>query len=317
MARDFLCEHRWLKKLVLSNGRVLPHRVMPGPMHGVMNPLFCRVANELDIFDYWITPFVQLSTASPKLKTLARKISIYSSGLQCDCDLIVQLLGSRSQVIAETASKLRALKVTGVNLNFACPSRKVISSGNGGALLKEASRLEEIILAVKEKVPDLSISVKVRSGFSSPDDMEEFLPIISHLPIDFVMFHFRTVLEGYDLVSDRIARICRAVDLASPLALIASGDVFSIEDALEVSDLTNCSGICIARGLMKNPFMPLMLKRVLGGRTPEKYISEIFYEKMLEISRLHPEYGGRSSFIEITRMMYGVDSLRFKKLINC
>jgi len=304
---------QWLEPLNLSNGIILPHRIMPGPLHGVMNPLFCRTMNELNIFDYWITPFIQLSTAPPKLKTLSKKISIYLAGFKPGRHLIVQLLGSDADIISETAFRLQQLNAVGVNLNFACPSNKVLKSGNGGALLQDVSKMREIILKIKEKVPKLSISVKVRSGYESSDEMNNFLPKLSDLPVDFIMFHFRTIKEKYTMVEKRIERIKKAVCLCGATPLIASGDIFTKTDAVQIGYLTKCDGICIARGLMNNPFLPLILKEEINEGN-DQYNKRYFYNQMNNIAKSFPEYRGKRYFIEIAKMMWGINSKEFKSL---
>ncbi len=55
--------YEWTKPLLLSNKISLSSRIMPSPMEGIMTPLFCQAVNELNCFDYWITPFIPISSS--------------------------------------------------------------------------------------------------------------------------------------------------------------------------------------------------------------------------------------------------------------
>jgi tRNA-dihydrouridine synthase len=309
---------RFLTPLPLKNGIVLPHRIMPGPMEGVMNPLFCKVLNEFEIFDYWITPFIHVSTAAPLLKTLKKKIKVYTESFNPENPVIVQILGSNPNVITETCKRLEDLGVNGVNFNFACPSKTVLKSGNGGAFLEKPDKMYEIITKVAEKCPKLSLSLKLRSGKNSPSEMNAFLPLLSTLPIDFIMLHYRTVDEMYKKVNNRNLRFKNAVHLAANIPIIASGDIFSPENAYDIHKNTHCAGVAVARGLLKNPFLPLDLKnnyKISESNYKDKCLRK-FYNKMMQIGNENPKYASRYYFIEIARWFWGVKSPEFIKAIN-
>jgi tRNA-dihydrouridine synthase len=191
----------------------------------------------------------------------------------------------------------------------------VLRSGNGGALLLNIPKMKNIILKIREKAPDLSISVKVRAGFSSHDEMNNFLPHLAKLPIDFIMFHFRTVREQYSEVQDKNKRLRQAVMLSGEIPLIASGDIFTEEDAAVSGQTSGCAGICIARGLLQNPFLPLILKEK-REKIFHQHGKRIFYNRMLEIADRDPELRSKHYFIEIAKMMWGVNSNEFKSIRN-
>ena len=52
-----------------------------------------------------------------------------------------------------------------VNLNFACPSRTVLSSSSGGMLLRNLEQMIKIIESVKQSCPDLSLSLKLNQFY--------------------------------------------------------------------------------------------------------------------------------------------------------
>jgi tRNA-dihydrouridine synthase len=103
------------------------------------------------------------------------------------------------------------------------------------------------------------------------------------------------------------------VCLCGATPLIASGDIFTKTDAVQIGYLTKCDGICIARGLMNNPFLPLILKEEIN-KGNDQYNKRYFYNQMNNIAKSFPEYRGKRYFIEIAKMMWGINSKEFKSL---
>ncbi|HJO95600.1 MAG TPA: tRNA-dihydrouridine synthase family protein [Victivallales bacterium] len=307
--------HEWLKPLALTGGKMLSHRIMPGPMEGVMSPLFCKVINELNLVDYWITPFIGLSTAPPRLSILRKKLDQFiSSGMPT----IVQILCSNPETAAKGAKQINKLDITGINLNFACPSKRVLASSNGSSLLLKPELMLKIIESIKQECPELSISLKLRTGYSSSDEFKTFIPLLINSGIDFIMLHFRTAMERYNPVENGPLRIAEAVKLASPIPIIASGDIFTLDTAEEMYNISSCQGITVARGILKDPFL---IRRIESYLKKEKLNME--GDSKLEFSRLmgktvrkSPSYYIRSNFLGLLKSIWGINSPNFKKLIN-
>ena len=307
--------HTWLKPLKLSNGLELPHRIMPGPMEGIMRPLFCMTLNELNLIDYWITPFVSISNTVPRLSILKKRIDFF---IKNEKPVIVQLIGNSPAALAETAKRLQDIEINAINLNFACPSRRVVSSNSGGKLLKDTYKMLEIIKSIKEKCPEISLSLKLRTGYSTPKEMNDFLPCLSKSKIDFIILHFRTVSESYKTIENGPERIINAVKISSPIPIISSGDIFSIKSAEKMYRVTSCQGITVARGLFKDPYLIRSIEAKLKNKplTINNDPKIIFFKKMAEIAKRQPEYFIRSSFLELVKNFWGLEDPLFKKLKN-
>lgn len=288
---------RCLKPLPLSGGAQLPNRIIPGPMEGIMTPVFCRAMHELDLLDCWITPFIRISNSVPGKKRLEAKIKHF---LESGLPVIVQLLGDNPELLAETASRLCLFDICGINLNFACPSKTVVRKRGGGALLREPEKMLAILKALRMACPDTSLSVKIRSGFDSPDEMKEIIPAFSELDVDFIAIHFRTVREEYRNVENGYERLRIAKELAKDIPVIGSGDVFTPDDALSMLRTAGIDGVMAARGLLKNPWL---IREIQGDKNPPPDKKEIFFNKMLELARL-PALAGSKSSISSLRWKY-------------
>lgn len=252
--------------IALSDSFTLPSRAILSPLEGIMNrEAFFRAAASMELIDSWMPPFIAVPKgAAPSTGALRRRFGLF---LESNIPLSIQLLGNDPDTLAETGAALFRIGVRSVNLNCACPSRTVLSGGSGGALLKNPGRIRDILSAIKEKTPDLCLSVKTRSGFRSPEEIPSLMEAVREGGTDWVLHHFRTVPEAYETVpfEEAIRRLRTAVNGAAPLPVFANGDIRTAEDAEIMVRETSCAGIAIGRGIMRDPFL---LRKLRGAACP-------------------------------------------------
>jgi tRNA-dihydrouridine synthase len=76
-----------------------------------------------------------------------------------------QIMGNEPAVMAEAAAVLDRLGYDVIDLNFACPVKKVLARRRGGYLMQQPERALDIVRAVREKVPDRPLTLKLRRSF--------------------------------------------------------------------------------------------------------------------------------------------------------
>ncbi len=99
---------------------------------------------------------------NPKNKRLLKTI-------EKDSPIAAQLVGADPSVMLDAAEKLLSLvDISFLDINSACPAKKIIKKGAGAALLKNTARLGKIIkrLASRLQIP---VTVKLRTGFNKRD----------------------------------------------------------------------------------------------------------------------------------------------------
>lgn len=300
-------ENFWLKSLPLTHGAPLPSRVFPGPMEGIMLPLYCRVFHQLKLTDCWLTPFIRISNSTYKTAALEKFITPFTvSGLP----VIVQLLGRDATLLSATVEQLKAFNIAGINFNFACPSRKVMKKSNGGKALLEPKMITLLLEKIRSIVPDLSLSVKLRSGYNSAAEMQRIIPACLTADIDFIVMHYRTVTELYQPVNNGTERLKRAVELAGTVPVIGSGDIFTLEDAENMRHESGVAGVIAARGLLRDPWLIRRIQgvEIAGGK-------DNFFKLFAELIEQEPELSqGRGYMLEIARNLWGVASEQFYRL---
>ena len=116
--------------------------VWPGPMEGVASAEFVRAVNSLNLVRRWMTPFLRLSAGVPGRRKVRNFLAPFLEG---GVPVTAQLMGTDAQLISSSAETCLELGAAGINLNFGCPSRRVVNGGAGGGahLLpgKRAARL--------------------------------------------------------------------------------------------------------------------------------------------------------------------------------
>ena len=298
--------------LRLSARLTLPGRAVLSPLQGVMTRTFLQAAARLDLIPCWFTPFFSTGGVSvPKRTAIRRKLEPY--GVRPDLPLIFQLIGHDAHSMAATAAGFAECGVNGVNLNFACPSKTVTASGNGASLLKDPELVGELVRAVRDAVPDdVSVSVKLRAGWDSPDSVREIVRTACDAGADWIVFHCRTAAEAYGPVdaADRVRRVADAVDAAGAVPVFGNGDVVDCAGANELARETGCAGVAVGRGFLSDPWL---VRRILSGDATPVSVAEKNEFLRLLLAGTDSTRRGRNWFLECVKMAFGADSAEFRE----
>ena len=298
--------------LRLSARLTLPGRAVLSPLQGVMTRTFMQAAARLDLIPLWFTPFFSTGGVSvPKRAAILRKLAPYR--VRPDLPLVFQLIGHDACSLAATAAVFGESGVHGINLNFACPSKTVTASGNGSFLLKTPEKILELTRAVADAVPEgISVSVKLRAGWDSPDSIREIVRAVCDAGADWIVFHYRTAAEMYRSVdaSECLQRIACAVEAAGPVPVFGNGDITSCADAESLVRSTGCAGVAVGRGFLSDPWL---VRRILSGdRNPVSDEEKTAFLRLL-MAGTDSTRRGRNWFLECVKMMYGADSAEFRE----
>lgn len=297
--------------LPLTSRFALPSRAMLSPMEGIMNrENFFRAALDLNLIDSWMPPFIGIpKDAVPKTGTLRRRFGLF---LESGIPLTVQLLGHDPEALAAASAALFRMGVNSVNINCACPSPTVVSSGSGGAVLKNPELLYSILESIRRTVPELCVSVKLRSGFLSAEELPEIMDAVRSGGAHWVIHHFRTVREMYEPVprTSALWRFCRVRELLDGQIFFANGDILTRPDAEEYRRECSCDGVAVGRGILRNPFL---LRSIQTGQIPSENLRAEFLEKLTSGI---PGKHGRHFRMECAKMAYGEDSPEFRRLLE-
>jgi tRNA-dihydrouridine synthase B len=168
-----------------------------------------------------------------------------------------QIMGQEPEDMARAARSLDALGFDVVDLNFACPVRKVVSHKRGGALMNDPKRALAIIEAVVGAVPGRPVTVKLRRSFRDTDESRESFWRIARgafeAGVAALAVHARSVEQKYTGRADW--SFLAALKREFPdRTILGSGDVMSAADSLRMLAETGVEGVLAARGAIGNPW---------------------------------------------------------------
>ena len=186
----------------------------------------------------------------------------------------IQIFGSDPKIMANACEIFNTrADICMVDVNMGCPVPKIVKNGEGSALMTNPKLAAEIIKEMK-KVSTKPVTVKFRKGFDSNNvNAVEFAKYMEDAGVDAIAVHGRTREQMYEGKADW--EIIKAVKENVKVPLIANGDVFSVEAAIRIKEVTNCDAIMVARGAMGNPWIFREIMQAMNGE-------EVIYPTAME-----------------------------------
>ncbi|MBU3129199.1 tRNA dihydrouridine synthase DusB [Clostridium tagluense] len=176
----------------------------------------------------------------------------------------IQIFGNDPKIMASACEIFNARPdICMVDVNMGCPVPKIVKNGEGSALMQNPKLAAEIIVEMK-KVSTKPVTVKFRKGFDSNSvNAVEFAKYMEDAGIDAIAVHGRTREQMYEGKADW--DIIRAVKASVRVPVIGNGDVFSVEDAIRIKEVTSCDAIMVARGARGNPWIFREIMQAING----------------------------------------------------
>jgi tRNA-dihydrouridine synthase B len=180
----------------------------------------------------------------------------------------IQIFGSDSSRMAESAAIVEAMGADIVDINAGCPVKKVVRQGGGSNLLRDLPLLEKIIKEVRKSIR-IPLTIKIRSGWDRNSiNAIEVAKLAEDCGVEALTIHGRTRNELFSGRADW--EIIEKVKQQTHIPIIGNGDVFSPEDAERMFRETGVDGIMIGRGVLHNPWLIRQCWDHLSGRPVAK-----------------------------------------------
>jgi tRNA-dihydrouridine synthase B len=176
----------------------------------------------------------------------------------------VQIFGGQPERMAMAAEMAQEVGADILDINCGCPAPKVVKHGGGSGLLKDHTRLETILKAVR-KVITIPLTVKIRAGFYDHTiNAVETAKLAEDCGVEHIALHGRTKEQGYRGLANW--DLVRQVKETVRVPVSGSGDVTTIEGAFAKFRETGCDGVLIGRGAMANPWIFRQIEDAMHGR---------------------------------------------------
>lgn len=184
-----------------------------------------------------------------------------------DAPCFVQIFGHEPQVMADSAQLDKMQDFEGLDINMGCPVRKIVSNGDGSALMQNPALASRCIAAVR-KVWTKPLSVKFRLGVADSAGAADFAKMCADSGADFVTVHFRTRVQMYSGNADYSA-LADIVKCGIPV--FANGDVTSRKQYLRLTE-EGAYGVSVGRGALGRPYIFAMLAGQKGSADVQELI---------------------------------------------
>lgn len=244
--------------------------VFLAPMAGVTDLPFRILAREFGA-DLVVSEMVSAKALVYENQKTFRLLTIDES----ERPVAIQIFGHEPKTMAHAAQIVyEHVAPEMIDLNFGCPTPKIVKNGDGSALMKIPSLLGDIAEAVVAAVP-IPVTAKIRLGWDDDNvNCIRISKILEDVGIHWITIHGRTREQFYSGKAnwDMIAEVKANCNIP----IVGNGDIFTKEDAERMLKYTKCDHIAIGRGAQGNPWIFGQIQAWLksGENIPEPSIEE-------------------------------------------
>jgi tRNA-dihydrouridine synthase C len=272
------------------------------PMEGVGDRCFRKAMASIGGFNEAVTDFIRVPQ-NAHIPSLAKN---YLPDELFPIPIAAQIMGSDTYLMAEMARELQRKGAPRIDLNCGCPSNTVTGRGAGSSLLKNPSFLNEVARSVVQAV-DIPVTIKMRSGFEDTSLFKENLHAAQESGVRYLTLHPRTKVEGYgppakwDLIAEAKSIL--------KIPIVGNGDILSVENALQMLELTRCDALMIGRGCIINPFLLLQIQAHFSKENFQPKWSDLIRYFDIFISEMPPDTPPKMKINKLKQLL----SFQFKR----
>lgn len=167
----------------------------------------------------------------------------------------VQLFGHDPVCLAKAAKiALEANpNIAYFDVNMGCPVPKVIKTGAGSALMQNPKLCGEIVKAIKDAT-GLPVTAKIRLGWDDKSiNFKEVIKELEENGVDAIGIHARTRKEMY--LGQPNWELVKDLRKEMKVPLMVSGNIYTLDDAINAINITGADAVMVARGGVGNPFL--------------------------------------------------------------
>ncbi len=183
-----------------------------------------------------------------------------------------QLMGSHPDEIAEGAKILVGLGYDVLDVNLACPVKKIRKKARGGHLMQAPDEAVAILDAFRQAVgDDAPCTVKLRRGTDDSAEATANFHRIFEKVIELgyagATVHGRSVEQKYigpsrwSFLRDLVATYGGTPNFT----IMGSGDIWEAADIFRMIDETGVAGVSVARGCIGNPWIFRQARAYMAG----------------------------------------------------
>ncbi len=242
-----------------------PPKFSLAPMAGFTDAVFRRICGSFGA-DYAVSEMISAAA----LTRYDRKTADLAKITAGEPPVVLQIFGREPETMARAADMLLsgdypgcsyAAPPAGIDVNMGCPMKKIVSNGEGCALMLHPDRAAAIVSAVREVCERHGVpaSVKIRLGWDA-EIAPSFARRMAEAGAERITVHCRTREQMYAPSADpsAAARVAEAIRDTDAI-LVGNGDVASPETAA-VYLANGCREVAVGRAALGDPWLFRRLK---------------------------------------------------------
>ena len=169
-----------------------------------------------------------------------------------------QILGKSAPEIVPVGKYLFDYGYDTLNINMGCPIPSIRAKLRGSGILAYPEMVEMLLEKLFNDLQN-KISVKIRLGNESRNEVKELIPIFNQFPLKELIIHPRLGTQMYEGNVD-LETFSWCVEKAKA-PIVYSGDIFDLATFRSMqSRFPSISRWMIGRGLLFSPFLPEIIK---------------------------------------------------------
>lgn len=248
--------------------------VVPAPMDGVTDCAFRDVLS-MHGADAVYSEFVSVDGIYHALEKVKPQMAFTEQQRPYIC----QIFGKEPKMFAHAAKIVEEMGADGVDINFGCPSRRVVQGGSGVKLMTDLDRVYAIVEAVCGAVKNIPVSMKIRAGINMKVEDQEtgacgvehmdavrMMTRIKDLPFSAVIMHGRTYEQAFSGAVNT-AMVKQVKEIIGDRIMLINGGITTPEIAKQLLDASGADGVAIGRGIMGKPWLLQQIKDYLATGT--------------------------------------------------
>ena len=203
----------------------------------------------------------------------------------------VQIFGSDPEYMGKAAQIMNKYPNEILDINMGCPAPKVVKNGDGSALMKNPELTRKVLTPVVQN-SEKPVTLKIRKGWDDNSvNAVEIAKIAEECGISALAIHGRTREQYYSGKADW--DIIKEIKDNISIPVIGNGDIFSVEDSINMLNKTNCDAIMIGRGAQGNPWIFKRINHYMqtGEILPEPTLEEKMNTAIKHLNLAVEEHG--------------------------
>ena len=205
--------------------------------------------------DTFYAPYIRLNGKLAIKSSYQRDLELENN---TTLEVIPQVMTNDADEFLFVTKYIQSLGYKELNWNLGCPYPMVTKQGMGSGLICHPEKINHILDRVHSET-DVVVSMKMRMGYESPEEILDVFPILDKYPLKNIAIHARIGKQlytgGVDLDSFQ-----KCIDNTKH-KLYYNGDITSLKKFKEMQErFPSIDHWMIGRGLISNPFLPSMIK---------------------------------------------------------